>query len=205
MMGLGLLLFGLMGLWTGCTPEKRYKVLSFLFDGVPDPNAPVVRSAGSGDEASTTQPTAGNRGPVQSIHKPFADNQCSSCHKSDTTGGYEVSAVNPTICLDCHQTVTTQHPVMHAPVVSKACLWCHSPHDSPTTALLREPPPGVCTQCHDRDLLGPKPPEHLQPSVNCLECHVAHGSEKRNLLRKNVAILNPPASPTTQPAEGGRP
>ena len=28
-------------LWLGCSVEKNYKILSFFFDGVPDPNAPV--------------------------------------------------------------------------------------------------------------------------------------------------------------------
>jgi len=190
--------------WGGCARENRYRVLSFFFDGVPDPNAPSPIAETDQGGWSTTRP-GGPRSGMGSVHKPFADNQCTACHKESPQGGFALSAVNPNICLDCHQPVMQQYAVMHAPVVAKACLWCHNPHDSPAKSLLREPPPGICTQCHEKGLLSSKPPEHLLTDSKCLECHVAHGADKRNLLRASISPATPSTPPASLPAPGGVP
>jgi predicted CXXCH cytochrome family protein len=90
--------------------------------------------------------------------------------------------------------------MIHAPVAAKACLWCHNPHESGLPALLRDPAPTVCVQCHEKDLLGPKPPEHLLPDSKCLDCHLGHGGVKKYQLRADV---QPGPPPTTVPTGGG--
>ena len=56
----------------GCAdPQKRYEVLSFFFDGVPDPTAPKKQSSRLGGSGRRTV-----------VHKPFADNLCNSCHQN---------------------------------------------------------------------------------------------------------------------------
>src|SRR5689334_20334989 len=62
--------------WAGCTAQKKYQVLSFFFDGVPDPNAPRGASGGRGpgEANGTFQPL------VASTHKPFVEEKCDACH-----------------------------------------------------------------------------------------------------------------------------
>src|SRR3954463_6769787 len=74
----------LLALFAGCSTEKRYKVLSFFFDGVPNPNAPA---AGTGDEFAAERADGAVR-PVAYVHKPYAQNKCNECH-GNATGRYD--------------------------------------------------------------------------------------------------------------------
>jgi predicted CXXCH cytochrome family protein len=161
----------------GCSHQNRYKVLSFFFDGVPDPNKPAVVSA-------TNENGAPIKVGIVSIHKPYAAGKCDACHQS--TGGEEVGSaqtvIDSSVCMKCHQDEMHKHAITHAPVAAGACLFCHNPHNSALPHLLATPAPALCTQCHDRSLLGSNPPEHLSETSNCLDCHVGHGEEKRGFL-----------------------
>jgi predicted CXXCH cytochrome family protein len=168
----------------GCTAEKRYKVLSFFFDGVPDPNAPKVAVDSSGNPL--TRPGA-LPGITVVLHKPYADNNCGACHES-ATGTYEqFTKLPPEVCLKCHAKVPSEYTIMHGPVSAGECLLCHTPHESSIAHLLKDPPPGVCTQCHVSELLPKEPADHLT-NRSCLDCHTAHGGEKHGLLRAGVAL-----------------
>ena len=175
----------------GCAdPQKRYEVLSFFFDGVPDPNAPQKQS-------TKVSPT----GRRTFVHKPFADNLCNSCHLN-TTDIFARAQVKGDVCLNCHANVPTQHAVMHGPVVNNACQMCHSPHSSAVPHLLKQPAPAVCTQCHEPETmtLMHKPP--FDPKQSCIDCHSGHGGSDHKLL------LAAAAAPATRPAvlrEGGVP
>src|SRR4051794_36504287 len=54
---------GVVLLVMGCTPTKRYAVMSFFFDGVPDPDAALKAGAA----------VRGVSGQVMYVHKPFAE------------------------------------------------------------------------------------------------------------------------------------
>jgi predicted CXXCH cytochrome family protein len=173
----------------GCTPEKKYKILSVFFDGVPNPNAPPGSA-----EVSEFGPTGPAPKPVGVTHKPFADamndsTKCNVCHTGGTGSFESFQKISSDVCLKCHQKVLTQFKVMHGPVVSVECLLCHTPHESSLPGLLNVAPPALCTQCHQRDLLSAKPPDHLLPDSQCLKCHVGHGGPQHGFLR-----------PTTRPA-----
>ena len=168
----------------GCAdPQKRYEVLSFFFDGVPDPNAPQKQS-------TKVSPT----GRRTFVHKPFADNLCNSCHLN-TTDIFARAQVKGDVCLNCHANVPTQHAVMHGPVVNNACQMCHSPHSSAVPHLLKQPAPAVCTQCHEPETmtLMHKPP--FDPKQSCIDCHSGHGGSDHKLLLAAAA-----AAPATRPA-----
>ena len=123
----------------GCSdPQKRYQVLSFFFDGVPDPNAPQKHS---------TKAASNGRGRTF-VHKPFADNLCNTCH-SNSTDIFARAQVRGDICLDCHSNIPTEHAVMHGPVAKDLGSFCHAAHQSVNEHLLKTPVPKVCTQCHD--------------------------------------------------------
>lgn len=169
---------GLLGMWLGCTPQKRYQVLSFFFDGVPNPDAPVADS-GKTATAGTGPRIAGGAGLF--VHKPFGQQQCAACHGSPSGG--DIAALDAGKCLECHKSVPTRYTRMHGPVVAGVCLWCHAPHESTHPALLRASGQEICTQCHEYEVLPASPPAHQDRQRDCLSCHVAHGSNQRMLLR----------------------
>jgi predicted CXXCH cytochrome family protein len=202
---LGMLLASGLAVWTGCTPERRYELLNFFFDGVPDPFAPKVAVAPTDDGDSIFGVAAGPAGKPVTVylHKPYADNQCTSCHVG-ASGTYEsFTKLESSTCLTCHPDVPRQYRVMHGPVAAVECNWCHAPHESTVKWLLKEEAPAVCVQCHDRELLSPRPPEHLMQDKSCLACHFGHGGPEHGLLREGIALQNtvttrPTTSPTTK-------
>jgi predicted CXXCH cytochrome family protein len=183
MIGLGLLLMA------GCgTPRERYRVLSFFFDGVPNPDA--VKPA-SGNTGAVAQEAAR----VVKQHKPYAENNCAACHRTAAGNIQEFSEAYKQ-CVKCHPNVPRERRLMHGPVAREACRWCHAPHESTEPALLKEAPVKVCTQCHDRQLLGDHPPEHVDGTTSCLRCHFGHGGNARYFLTPPAAAATIPASPT---------
>ena len=177
--------------WAGCSAERDYKTLSFFFDGVPDPHAKAATRV-STDEIAEMSPEARKRLPVRSIHKPYADEQCTACH-AQTAQVFAV-AQDSNMCMTCHKPVLDEYPVMHGPIVGKACLWCHEPHESASPNLLKTTGAALCAQCHERELLSRKTPGHLSESGSCLDCHTGHGGHKAPFLRASAA------TPATKPA-----
>lgn len=171
-------------IWAGCAVTKdNYEVLSFFFDGVPDPNAPI---------GSPGRPI--RESPTYTIHQPYAEQKCVDCHGRR----FNVTAVGSEICLKCHEGITDALPRMHGPVAAAACLWCHAPHESPYAALLKAPERDVCGACHTPAMLsGTQTPEHDPGSeVGCLECHSGHGGTVRYFLHAEARdAQRPPATP----------
>ena len=179
------------GVWAGCTvTPENYRLYSFWFDGVPDTTAPI----GEGPIRNS---------PDYSIHPPFAEGRCVDCHE----GRFDLTAADPSVCMKCHEEVPESQPRMHGPVVTMACLWCHTPHESPYEALLKGPPREVCSQCHAPGMLGTaKTPEHLPESeASCIDCHQGHGGTVRYFLRPGAeGRMSAPPAPAAHPA-GGEP
>jgi len=163
-------------IWSGCSVEKNYELLSFFFDGVPNPNAPQSTLAGGSGAAMRDSPT-------YTVHPPFAEARCDACHKSmfDRTG------IGAEVCQECHAGTQDEFAMMHGPVSVGACLWCHVPHQSAYAHLLKRPERETCTQCHRSELLNHEVvAEHADETRGCLECHVGHGSDARYLLRDHT-------------------
>jgi predicted CXXCH cytochrome family protein len=189
------LVVGSSVLWLGCTSESRYRVLSFFFDGVPDPREQVATGGSVRGRLPGGQPM------VVFSHRPFAEDKCDACHAGGVTALFRPApdTVTSDVCLRCHQDVTSQYSVMHGPVSSVECLWCHAPHEANYPWLLRQPAPDVCVQCHTTELLGPDPPDHKIATVDCFNCHVGHGAEQHGLLKRQIT---PASMPTTSPIGG---
>jgi len=166
-------------LWIGCSPQKHYKLLSFFFDGVPDPNAPDVSTRGFKAVAVA----------FVSQHKPFVDEQCTKCHTDPTA--IRLDRESSGVCRQCHEPILSAYPFMHGAVVGEACLWCHNPHQSKQEHLLRMSAPALCLQCHGTELQRPSRDaplavaEHADLERSCLDCHVGHGSQRAGLLKRN--------------------
>lgn len=179
--------------WVGCSsPTERYQVLSFFFDGVPNPNAPkkVVKVENNATPVLTLT--------IVSRHKPFVENQCDSCHRSATGQMVDFTDTYKS-CAKCHPKVANQYSHMHGPVARPACQFCHTGHESAYPHLLRADPVKVCTQCHDAQLLGNKPLEHNDGHTNCLNCHGSHGGNEAYFLKPGWNLPVPPIYPTTAP------
>jgi predicted CXXCH cytochrome family protein len=199
--GAATLLLTVVGL--GCAVEKHYKLLSFFFDGVPDP---ALIEAGR-SEVERVRAAGG----TVYTHEPYKNEQCDGCHR--TPEGRMVMKVTAAVCMNCHSDVPDEHRFMHGPVViggEGACLWCHSPHESTIKSLLRAESGTVCRQCHDASLARRKIPAHADESRACVDCHSGHGGTNRFFLHANQVApairsateTSPtPASPTP-PSEG---
>jgi predicted CXXCH cytochrome family protein len=178
----------------GCSSEKRYEVLSFFFDGVPDPNQPADTPGG---QRLVTRSASGT---TFFVHRPFMDGDCSACHLGEFTAFVTRDTVPADVCMACHTQVLDQHPVMHGPVAAMACGQCHNPHRSTAPHLLRAEPRDLCLQCHSQDELGHTVVAHHDGQTSCITCHSGHGGRDRDLLKPTVvAALNDP-----EPAAEGR-
>ena len=196
-----LLLVGLAALLglIGCgTPQERYHTLSVFFDGVPNPDAP----SRTNNDDSKPQIFLSTR--IVSQHKPFLDNRCAECHH-DINGDIQDFELAYNACVKCHKNVSSERLLMHGPVAREQCKWCHTPHQSTEPFLLKDTSLKVCTQCHNKDLLGNNPPEHADGKTSCVQCHFGHGGTARYFLKPAAGPAGDPATapaipPTTIPA-----
>jgi predicted CXXCH cytochrome family protein len=168
--------------WTACSPDRRYALMNFFFDGVPDPS--LVGTEG-------WAPAGGGLASMASVHPPFGEDRCLECHVDPSS--VTLTRDSGTLCLKCHEGVTEQFNFMHGPVVGMACLWCHNPHFSPVEHLLRKPTPDLCMQCHSDGQLQTRTssgdllrPQHADLTQSCLVCHSGHGGAEQGMLRASA-------------------
>jgi len=158
----------------GCAPstEEQYKVLSFFFDGVPEPGeaAPEKR-------ISAAQKVEAPKKATIYQHGPYAAKDCGACHLPHTNG---LRAPLNELCLYCHDLRLAKQYV-HEPVTSGDCRSCHHPHRSRYRYMLVSSMTTLCGTCHD---VGQKEQYGHEPvtSGECQSCHNAHGSANRAML-----------------------
>lgn len=172
-------------LTAACSQQRRYELLSFFFDGVPEPGwtphegyAPPARQLPADTAAATTR-----RPPriVIHAHPPYRENRCGRCHNRET--GQLVKTPEDGLCMMCHAGLTRDARYVHGPVAVNACLFCHHHHGTPYRKVLREPPPALCLQCHDRDDLTSGDHHDSIKDRACTECHDPHGAGDRFFLK----------------------
>lgn len=172
----------LMAISSGCSTVKHHRVLSFFFDGVPDPAAAVV------SVTPEVEAAVGRQLVHPGEHGPYAAKLCDSCHDAQRTNALIVPAEE--LCLRCHELDTAQ-AYLHGPLASGGCTVCHDPHRSANRFLLVSASDGFCLTCHDRSALsdtaglggGAGGNAHGGDAANCTECHEAHMSDRKYLLR----------------------
>ncbi|MCP3902443.1 MAG: hypothetical protein GY715_02310 [Planctomycetes bacterium] len=168
---------GLAALWLGCSVEKHYELLSFFFDGVPDPNAPEGLAPDSSGRPRRPSVT----------HPPFKEGACTTCHVGAGTFGLTFSgysSVDADVCFECHEGVLDEHPLLHGPVAIGGCILCHEPHVSRYEHLLTAPTPRLCIDCHGTSMRSEAGGPHEDLERDCLDCHDAHGGRTRYFLRE---------------------
>jgi predicted CXXCH cytochrome family protein len=170
---------------SGCSTTQNFKVLSFLFDGVPNPaNDTAYRlndSLNKADSGALALNTLSKAGPKMIIHPPYQDKQCNSCHDQSTMGKLIKSP--PELCYQCHENFTVKYKVLHGPVAGGQCTMCHNPHSSANADLLIRTGQQLCLYCHDAEQVNNSAAHKEIKDTNCTECHNPHGGENRYALR----------------------
>ncbi len=170
------------------TPQQRYKVLSFFFDGVPPPEsgaAAELRQAPTDEDAIALSAQAALASAIQpSIHKPYQKKECDRCHAGSTQ---TMRKGDKPFCFDCHKESDLGKKLNHDPAAEGECLECHHPHRSANPALLTSRTTELCFACHDPD---DKPYKNrhkpLRQKGGCTNCHNPHGGTQTAFLRSEA-------------------
>ncbi|MFI5150495.1 MAG: cytochrome c3 family protein [Bacteroidia bacterium] len=163
-----------------CTPAKQYKVLSFFFDGVPDPNKKEeinpANKSDSGLIASVYKPEF-------YTHKPYEEEKCKSCHAEGISNALLKPV--PELCYTCHEDFTVKYQRVHGPVASGNCLLCHNQHMSKYEKILIRPGQDICLYCHESKQVLSNPIHKKIGTANCTECHNPHGGNNSGMITGN--------------------
>src|SRR5208337_449029 len=117
---------------------------------------------------------------------------CLACHevrviksrdkkREDVTRVKLIKATTTSLCATCHENIKASagNSVVHAPV-TRNCLTCHDPHNSPFKNQLKKAASGeakdnLCLACHTQGLNVPaKGSRHAALDMGCDTCHVTH-------------------------------
>lgn len=156
-----------------CSPETRYRTLSFFFDGVPDP----ARQSAE-DKKRSAESAVAAASQVRN-HGPYAARMCDACHRADGVG-----LIMPVedLCMNCH-VLSIRKKHVHGPVASGGCRACHNPHGSGKPYLLASDPTTFCFTCHDRKEIEAREVHQAAAGTQCTDCHDPHGSDNEYLLK----------------------
>jgi predicted CXXCH cytochrome family protein len=183
-----------LAIGTSCSVERHYRVLSFFFDGVPDPSLPPPAEPEVGPVVAAER--GGPRVPIVKVsqHQPVLAGECNACHiqskdqfsdwvNSDPT----LRAERTELCGLCHE--PPKGPYTHGPAASAQCQICHQPHRSIYPNLLRaEHPRDLCVQCHDSSTFLTRAEHEARGDMECAVCHDPHRSDLPYLLRSEEQI-----------------
>ncbi len=157
------------------------------------PNSAVLKKvhygydiAGSDCLDCHTPHSSDNKGLVSdNLHKPFADNECESCH---TRGTNRVASNGIELCTSCHDTTLDSFNKIYNHLAvgndENFCVSCHTPHASDEPALIKGKQGRVCFVCHvnTKEYVEKSKFVHNDDISNCAQCHVAHGSNEEYFL-----------------------
>lgn len=174
-----------------CSVERHYRTLSFFFDGVPDPHAPVAEPvlAPAQDTPLVASPEL-VVADSSSLHPPVRERQCHLCHALPErasgsgwqAGVPELLAPRAELCQRCHEPPAATH--VHGPAGARRCDVCHEAHQSRFPHLLRqERQETLCRACHQDGLFLTSARHAAFGARDCIVCHDPHGTETATLLR----------------------
>ena len=170
---------------SSCSPQKSYVLLSFFFDGVPDPNiSELVVFPDSILVADTSNVIIASNIVVRPLfvsHAPYSERKCGNCHDRGNMG--KTIEPQPQLCYKCHNNFEKEYKSTHGPVGGGHCTACHEPHKSKSENLLISPAQKLCISCHDSSLVYNSDFHVDNLITECLECHNPHGGENRFVLQ----------------------
>ena len=196
-MAAGLLLPALL---VACSATTRYEVLSFFFDGVPDPSEQYGEAIGpqgnplrvlSLEERARIQAERLKQRPVF-FHRPFEEKKCEECHTfaGARKGGWmqglpKLLVPKEQLCKRCHEPPEARF--VHGPVALGLCALCHEAHRSDYPHLLKaERSRELCTKCHEGETFVTEKEHAEYEDRDCASCHDPHGSDRPSLLREDA-------------------
>lgn len=160
-----------------CAPQVRYNVLSFFFDGVPDPDLEVNVAPGDSlvlaslTTDSITFPVEVK--PSVLYHYPYQEKECMLCHDPESVGS--LISAEPNLCYQCHEDYSQIYSNLHGPVEAGYCSVCHEPHMSKVENLLQLEVNKLCAKCHV-EFSENQPDFHIRlDDEKCTVCHNPHG------------------------------
>ena len=132
------------------------------------------------------------------VHPPLKDG-CATCHqvtqelaekKTKHPGNLTITLTQkgPDLCTMCHAPKNKKKTV-HPPVMGGDCTLCHNPHQSPNKAMLKDPVPNICFQCHSDNMLKHKVMHPPVAGGDCGGCHDYHQSDFPKLLVQEEPAL----------------
>jgi predicted CXXCH cytochrome family protein len=171
--------------FAGCTTTRRHHVLSFIFDGVPNPAEELAFHRGDTLSSSDAAHATENNDTIIAVqfvyHAPVKDKQCDACHDHNTMGN--LTMPQPEVCYQCHEDFSITLKSLHGPVASGYCTACHDPHMAKEDDLLLRAGQSLCLYCHNSTLVLNNEVHKDIGGANCTECHNPHGGEDRYMLR----------------------
>jgi predicted CXXCH cytochrome family protein len=171
-------------LLSACSSQSNYKVLSTIFDGVPDPESINQKSIDSSKKINpkTDLKDAEIQISTNSVHKPFGERACDKCHS-----GSGISRLNKQVtelCFDCHKNLFTNNLFMHGPAASGYCTECHVPHNSKFTKLLIKDNNELCYECHSKENINSNNAHVSKENTKCWQCHNPHAEKNKFMLKQ---------------------
>ncbi len=175
-----------LSFYMGCSPKFRYKILSKVFDGVPDPSKETIdaRDTLNLNDSTGIVTIESALKPQNTIHPPYKEKECGSCHDQNSMGKF--IQPQPQLCFQCHNDFTEKHSFSHGPVVGGYCTSCHQPHVTESKKLLLRSGQQICFYCHDSKTVTSNQIHKEIKETNCTECHNPHGSDNRFMLQAGI-------------------
>lgn len=170
-----------------CYTPVRYRVLTFFFDGVPEPGTAVTVGYAPPTKARKEEP--GTPPKLQAAardvfaHPPYRDGRCGSCHNIRTGQLYRTPQEG--LCQGCHTDIPGQAKYVHGPVALSYCLFCHHHHTSAYPKVLHGDVTATCFRCHQREDLTEGPHHETIGTQQCTVCHNPHGGADRFFLKRD--------------------
>jgi predicted CXXCH cytochrome family protein len=173
---LGLLLL------TACTTTSSYKVQSFFFDGVPNPNGQITTQSGTELIEAVNDSTILFKA-ANVVHPPYKEKACAECHSKEYMGRPKME--QPQLCYQCHDDFGKTNAFLHGPVESGFCTQCHQPHKATIETLLLRNGQDLCLKCHIKDKIVSNRVHTNIETKSCMACHDPHGGASSTYLNKN--------------------
>ena len=175
----------------GCDPQRRYKILLFFIDGVPEPGSETAEVLpGTEPTQKAVVLTALDKKQMRSTkHKPWQPQKpqtCKNCHQRMTSFNkkkQEFKKPIPLLCYDCHDNYSEGVRYVHGPVAVGVCTICHESHQSDYIYLQKELQPKLCLQCHDPEDYHTAQTRLDTEGQLCTDCHNPHGGDKYLFLK----------------------
>lgn len=171
-----IIVIGFITLIISFSPKANYKVLSTIFDGVPNPYAlDSIRIADSISKSDSTYLQQILEAAVKNLyvyHPPYQEKECATCHDQNVMG--KLLQPEPGLCYQCHDDFAQIYMFIHGPVSSGFCTECHSPHMAENEKLLLRTGQGLCLYCHQSEQVFKNESHSGIEDTNCTDCHNPH-------------------------------